>query len=328
MRLHPVHRQLTRIAILLGPNNLLVRSRLRLACRRHSARLKFGDATIDVCKDNRVIRISAKHFVYAVDMARSFEPYFAQVVSNDIGGRLVADYSYPHTQRYARINLEFDLASFPEEAEAIEAYFRWYRPEPGDTVFDIGAYCGVSAYYLSKCVGETGRVFAFEPDPTNFSLLRRNIERHSLSNVVPLQIAVAGSSGEAEFCSEGTLGSCLSRQMSRATVGSVERVPTVSLEDACQRYGLPSFAKIDIEGSEIEMLSSARSFLRGQSIQFVLDTNHWIDGVRTNAAVESLFAECDYVSESSEEFGFMTTWARKRGGAKSLPDDRKEVLGA
>ena len=267
---------------------------------------------MDVCKGNRVIRISAKHFVYATDMARWFDEYFEQVVPTDCNGLLSVDYSYPHLQRYSKGKLEFELASFPEEEEAIDGYFRWYRPKPGDTVFDMGAYCGVSAYHFSKFVGATGKVYAFEPDPINYSLLQRNIERHALINVVPLQVAVADSEGVAQFCSEGTLGSSLSRQMSRATVGHVEQVPTISLQTACERYGVPAFVKIDIEGSEIEVLSSSRAFLREHSIQFVLDTNHWVNGALTCSRVEALFADCGYVAESSNEFGFMTTWARKR----------------
>ena len=311
MGLRPVHYQLTRVAISLGAGNPLVRWMLRLECRRHGASLRFSDHSVDVCKGNRAIRISDKHFVYATDMARSFDQYFEQVVPANRDGILSVDYSYPHLQRYSKANLEFELASFPEEEEAIESYFRWYRPKPGETVFDMGAYCGVSAYHLSKCVGPDGKVYAFEPDPINYSLLQRNIQRHALHNVVPLQIAVAGSEGCAEFCSEGTLGSSLSRQMTRATVGHVEQVPTMSLQGACERYGVPAFAKIDIEGSEIEVLSSSRAFLREHSIQFVLDTNHWVNGALTSSKVEAIFADCGYEAESSKEFGFMTTWARK-----------------
>jgi FkbM family methyltransferase len=312
MTLRSLHYQGTRLAISLGVGNPLIRSIMHLACRRHGAALKFSGNVVDVSKGNRVIRISAKHFVYAVDMARSFEEYFEPVVPAESNGSLLVDYSYPHLQQYAKGKLEFELSSFPEEEEAIDGYFRWYRPKAGDTVFDIGAYCGVSAYHFSKCVGPTGRVYAFEPDAISYSLLLRNIERHTLPNVVPLQIAIAGSEGIAQFCSEGTLGSSLSHQMSRATVGQIEQVPTISLQKACERYGVPSFAKIDIEGSEIEVLSSSRAFLRDHSIHFVLDTNHWIDGALTHSAVEALFTDCGYEAESSNEFGFMTTWARKR----------------
>jgi len=310
------HYQLTRLAVSLGAGSSVTRCLLRLMCRQHRVRLGFSDGAIDVHRNGRVIRISTKHFVYAPDMARRFDEYFGQVVPEERDGLVWVDYSYPHLQRYAGTNLEFEIASFPEETEAISDYSRWYRPQLGDTVFDVGAYCGVSAYHLSKQVGPTGKVYAFEPDRGNYSLLQRNVERHKLSNVVPLRCAVAGSTGSAKFCSEGALGSCLSRHISRATVGHVEEVPTITLQDACQRYGTPAFVKMDIEGSEVEVLSSAREFLKQHSIHFVLDTGHRIDGALSSPKVEQLFRECGYVAESSSESGFMATWARR---VDSLP---------
>jgi FkbM family methyltransferase len=214
--------------------------------------------------------------------------------------------------------LEFELASLPEEMEALEGYFRWYRPRPGDIVFDVGAYCGVSTYLFSKQVEPQGKVVSFEPDATNFALLQRNVDRHGLSNVVPLNLAISDVSGSEQFCSEGNLGSALARDLSRASTGNVDKVRTISWEDACQQYGVPAFAKIDIEGSEVQVLAAARSFLAKHSTQFVLDTNHWVDGVRTSKAVEQLFADCGYVAESSDQFGFMTTWARKRDGQEDI----------
>jgi FkbM family methyltransferase len=282
---------------------------LRIKCR--GAALVFRHNTIDICRANRVIRIAAKHFPYAEDMARNFESYFSQVNCDKQAGLDVVDYSGPKLHKYSS-GLEFEIASIPEETEAIEAYFRWYLPTPGDTVFDVGAYCGVSTYVFSQRVGATGRVVAFEPDPLNHSLLLRNIERHELRNVIPVRAGIAGSSETASFCCEGTMGSSLKRQLSRATVGSRETIQTFTLADACGRFGIPAFAKIDIEGSEIEMLSAAQNFLAAHEIQFALDTNHWIQGELTNKAVEELFFKCGYEAESSAECGSMITWARPK----------------
>ena len=111
------------------------------------------------------------------------------------------------------------------------------------------------------------------------------------------------------------MGSLLKKHSSRATLGSIETIHTLSFEDACNHYGVPDFVKVDIEGSEIEMLTSSQSFLRQHSIQFALDTNHWTKGPTkkkelTASTVEKLFLECGYETHSSTAFGYMTTWAR------------------
>jgi len=133
-----------------------------------------------------------------------------------------------------------------------------------------------------------------------------------LKNVITLPFAIAGQTTAAEFSSEGTMGSTLRRHSSRATLGSIEMVKTISLADACAKYGIPAFAKVDIEGSEIEMLSASQGFLRENDIQFALDTNHWLNGKLTRPRVEQLFRQCGYEAESSAEYGCMTTWARRK----------------
>lgn len=130
--------------------------------------------------------------------------------------------------------------------------------------------------------------------------------------MITLPFAIAGQTTAAEFSSEGTMGSTLRRHSSRATLGSIEMVKTISLADACAKYGIPAFAKVDIEGSEIEMLSASQGFLRENDIQFALDTNHWLNGKLTRPRVEQLFRQCGYEAESSAEYGCMTTWARRK----------------
>jgi FkbM family methyltransferase len=169
----------------------------------------------------------------------------------------------------------------------------------------------VSTYAFSKAVGESGRVYSFEPDASSYALLLRNIDRHQLRNVTPLQFAVAATSGQAEFHQEGTLGSVLSRHSGRATTGTVSTVPTIDLPAACERFGIPAFIKVDIEGSEIEVLEGAKDFLRRTAINFALDTHHWVDGIRTTEQVERIFGDCGYETQSSDASGFWTTWARK-----------------
>ena len=45
-----------------------------------------------------------------------------------------------------------------------------------DIILDLGANIGYYTLIFAKLVGKKGRVFAFEPEPTNFTLLKKNIE--------------------------------------------------------------------------------------------------------------------------------------------------------
>jgi FkbM family methyltransferase len=305
-----LHFLLTKLVIHLGPGNPLVGFSIRRRCRRHGVVLAMRDETLELRKGKRVMRLSRQHFIYAPDMAQRFDTYFLPLVPSEKDGVSTLDYSVPRLQTYRKSGLQFELASFPEEDDAIEGYFRWYRPQLGDTIFDVGAHCGVSTYNFSKLVGPTGRVIAFEPDPLNHLLLLRNIERHSLNNVTPLKIAIAGSRGRAAFHCEGTIGSGLARHSSRAAAGWVEMVETITLADAFERWGTPQLCKIDIEGAEVEVVSGASELLRRCRTQFALDTNHYVNGALTNSLIEKLFAKSDYEVQSLKVGGMMTTWAR------------------
>ncbi len=322
-----LHYRLTELASQLGPGNLLVQIALRTACS--GVHLRFSKTHIDLVQGKKIIRIASRHFPYALDMARQFDLYFSQVIARSEDDSAVVDYSEPRLHQYTKSGLKFEFSSLAEEVDAIEDYFRWYRPQPGDTVFDIGAYCGASAHFLSSMVGPPGRVYAFEPDPLNFTLLKRNIERHAMTNVVAVQAAIADENGEAQFFSEGALGSTIAQFSQRAPAGRECRVETITLADACARYGVPSYAKVDIEGAEIAMLNAAVEFLRKHRIHFALDTNHHVDGVVTARGVEDIFRFCGYRAESSDSSGFFDdlgiaaivpspSWRARRSPSQSL----------
>jgi FkbM family methyltransferase len=282
-------------------------------CLKWGVTIESRDSEIWLRKDTRVMILSPRHLVYSVSMAERFELYFDPLVPREQDGLMILDYSRPGTvQRYAKSGLEFEMASFPEEEEAIEEYFRWYRPKSGDLVFDLGAHCGVSTYRLSKLVGVEGKVIAFEPDPLNYGILKRNIERHGLENVVAVNIAVAGETGELPFNSEGTIGSSLASLMLRNSVGSTVMVEAVSLNDAFERWGAPAFCKIDIEGAEIDMLAAAQDALRRHATNLAIDTNHpQGDGTMTDRKVETILQSFGY-DAVSEAKPLMTTWARPK----------------
>ena len=282
-------------------------------CRRFGVAVEKKDDSVWLRKGNKVMMLAPSHFVYSEDLAQRFDLYFSPLVPEQRDGLLVLNYSRPGMlQQYAKSGLKFEMASFPEEDEAVEEYFRWYRPQRGDLVFDMGAHCGVSAYHLSQLVGPEGRVIAFEPDPTNYALLLRNISRHNLANVVPQNVAIAGTSGKLPFNAEGTVGSSLGSLLRRESVGSRVMVDAITLEDAFEKWGAPAFCKIDIEGAEIEVLETSAKILHRCRTNFALDTNHpRANGKTTDKEVEAMFRASGF-EVASEARPFLTTWARPK----------------
>jgi FkbM family methyltransferase len=272
-----------------------------------------GD-TVRIIRDGRVVVISRSHLAYTEEVATHFDTYWGAVVGRDG----VVDYSRPAKHTYRHNGLEFWFPWAPEEPDAVEAYYHWGPPQPGDVVFDIGAYAGVSAYHFSQAVGPSGRVFAFEPDPVAFQYLERNLRDHRLDNVVAIQKGIAGVTGTRLFNAEAALGAAFSDLVNRGGAVPAVGVECLSLADACAHCGtLPKFVKIDVEGAEIEIIAGARDLLKTLKATFAIDSSHPPHGrlvrpgeTTTAPALERLFLAAGYEVHSNDTYRLMTTWAR------------------
>ena len=64
--------------------------------------------------------------------------------------------------------------------------------------FDIGACEGLSSFrYLS--IFPKSKIYAFEPVPSNFKIIKKVIEEHQLNNLLPFELGLSSKKGEATF---------------------------------------------------------------------------------------------------------------------------------
>jgi FkbM family methyltransferase len=118
-------------------------------------------------------------------------------------------------------------------------------------VLDIGAHIGYYTLIAASLVGEEGKVFAIEPDPGNFALLKKNVEVNGYKNVILIQKAVSNRSGEtALICDDEQTAS---HHIWR-TVGDETKVVKVDMITLDEFFADASFTidliKMDIEGAE------------------------------------------------------------------------------
>ena len=69
----------------------------------------------------------------------------------------------------------------------------------GDVVLDLGANIGYWTCLLAELVGDKGHVYAFEPEPNNFQLLKKNVEINNYKNVTLEQKAVSNKTGKTKL---------------------------------------------------------------------------------------------------------------------------------
>jgi FkbM family methyltransferase len=148
---------------------------------------------------------------------------------------------------------------------------RAYVPS-GGICFDIGAQAGYHTLYASTLVGETGRVYAFEPAPANVVSIMENMALNRVKNVTIFQVAVSDFDGTSHFdCSNSPVSG-------RLTESGTLSVHTISLDHEVESGALPEpdYIKIDAEGSELKVLRGAYRLLTRRHPTLSVETHQWL----------------------------------------------------
>lgn len=157
----------------------------------------------------------------------------------------------------------------------------------GDVVFDVGGHIGYMALYFASLVGPRGKVYSFEPAPTNLPYIRANVSRAANKNVVLVEEAVGAENRFATFWSEdltGQNGSLIPAYAGvAATAGSHGVAPltrevtvgVVNLDSFAESLGTePSFVKIDVEGAESLVLHGMRRTLAHRRPRLMIEVTN------------------------------------------------------
>ena len=134
---------------------------------------------------------------------------------------------------------------------------------PGDTAVDVGAHVGYFTLMMARQVGPQGKVFALEPDPQNYQLLKRNVERNGYRNVVLFPYAALDREETVRlYRSRENRGD--NRLFPRRKGESFVEVQGVRLDRLLPPQEVPSLrlVKVDVQGAEGRVLRGMEQWLR------------------------------------------------------------------
>ena len=219
------------------------------------------------------------------------------------------------------IKLELNVNEFNQ---AYFYLFNNYEPETvaclqqqtkkGDYAFDVGANLGYMSQILSRSVGESGKVFSFEPDPINFTKLQRHIEMNNSKNITPFQLALSKETGTLTL-----YHSIIDNSSSHSTVfydrtvsdSDIISVPAQTFDSFVKEHSIPKvdIIKIDVDGGEFNVVQGMKeSFLEFKPI-VVLEL--WsemlnISGLSVKTFKEYFFDSFGYISYKIHKDGVLT----------------------
>jgi FkbM family methyltransferase len=125
-------------------------------------------------------------------------------------------------------------------------------------IIDVGANIGAFSVLAGVLYRGGAKIFAYEPEEQNFTILCKNIDLNSMHNIHPLQQAVATVAEEQEFfISPYNYSHSLSRQHLKQIVDS-KKINCTTITNILEDNNLEyiDFLKMDIEGFEYEVLFS------------------------------------------------------------------------
>jgi len=145
----------------------------------------------------------------------------------------------------------------------------------GDVFVDVGANWGYFTLAASHWVGPSGRVFAFEPEPRLFDLLRTNVALNSLDYVEPYRLAVADRRRSLPFTAFAAASDNWGQSRAAAPDARADfEADAVALDDVLDDRGIEQvqLTKIDVEGGEVAVLAGMRrGLLRGRYRYLLLE---------------------------------------------------------
>ena len=130
---------------------------------------------------------------------------------------------------------------------------------------DLGSNIGYYAVIESNIIGESGKIFAIEPSPVNFPILKLNLENQKKNNFVAYNIGIGDKNEEMEFIISAK--SNWSRiRMNNEKINSEDKVikiPVKTLNSFVNENDIKKIdiLRMDVEGFEYSILLGANEVL-------------------------------------------------------------------
>ena len=167
-----------------------------------------------------------------------------------------------------------------------KCYTKHFEIEPESVVVDIGANFGAFSIYAWGMGAKS--IYAYEPSPSNYDALVRNIELNAATKIVPQRVAIHPEFKKTRlFVSQRQHNDFdnIFSPLGKSTV-SIE-VECSSLDEIMEKYSLDKidFLKMDAEGIEHEVVAKSKKL---GSVRKISMESHDIPGHNKEEIIERL----------------------------------------
>ncbi|WP_143311714.1 FkbM family methyltransferase [Candidatus Methanoperedens nitratireducens] len=174
----------------------------------------------------------------------------------------------------------------------------------GMTFIDIGAHFGFFTLLGSYLVGKSGKVLAFEPTPTTYQQLKKNIVCYSNNfNIEIYNCAAFSKETEIKFFDCGLVNSAYNsifglRKTDRSSIIKNEiTVKARKIDDVLKgkKFKNLNFIKIDAESSEIHVLKGMIETLKNYKPNIIIEVGDFeVHGVPKSKEIITWLEQMNY----------------------------------
>jgi FkbM family methyltransferase len=145
--------------------------------------------------------------------------------------------------------------------------------KPGMTIIDVGANFGYYTILFAAAVGTAGRVIAVEPVPKTVAFLKDSIDLNGFATRTRL---IAGAAGAVASSQAHILVPPREPKNSMVIAGAQEGsivVPSFTLDQVLHDLARVDLVKIDVEGSEVNVIEGMRETIAMHRPSILLEFN-------------------------------------------------------
>lgn len=180
------------------------------------------------------------------------------------------------------------IAQILQEIYVSKVYEPILRGRSGLTILDLGANIGLFSLYSAQYAA---KIIAVEPSSVIFKSLQKNIESNKLDQIVtPVQAAIGAENGKMELFGSDVNLTMFSAHRANIHNEKTETVKQLGLNTLLDLHSLThvDFLKMDIEGSEFEVLASDEFMKASKKIDFIMGEIHSWTGRNPQQCVQAL----------------------------------------
>ena len=162
----------------------------------------------------------------------------------------------------------------------------------GMTFYDVGAHHGYFSLLASKLVGQSGKIFAFEPTPTTFKILKKNLS--FLPSTQPHRYVIFDDNKMVylnDYSAKWSAYNTCSTPRHPALVEKESKkilTKAISIDNFSSKGPKPDFIKIDSESAEFQIISGMKK---------TLPTKRPIISMKIGVEVKSKYSSINKINE-------------------------------